>query len=226
MELIPLTKKEFKTALIVVEFLVFVGLIVGFILITNNYNKNKLTPEISAQLDEWRRVSLATQRLVSENLWNSSTNEAELLANTLEAEKNMSIYAQYQLNDDGVYETVVIAGKLDSLKNKHERELMREKLCNAIATTNASKLLEEYEPVVSGAILNWESGGETYALIDINGDGSWDYLTKGQEAHFSETEGNLVYTDDVGHPTFVKAGEAIELFSPHFTLSEAEELFS
>lgn len=225
MELIYLTKKEFKTALIVAEFLVFFGLIAGFVLITNHYNKNKLTPEISAELDEWRRVSIATQRLVSEDLWSSSTNEAALLAETLEADKDMSIYTQYQLNDDSVYESIVIAGKLDSLKNKHERDLLKEKLNNTIATTNASKILAEYEPVVSGIILNWKSNGETFALIDINGDGSWDYVTKGEDAHFSEEGSNLVYTDDVGHQTFVQSGEAIELFSPHFTLSEAERMF-
>lgn len=222
--LIPFTKKEFKWILIVTEFLVFVGLIVGFILLTNEWNRQKLTPELSAELDEWHRVSVATQRLVSEDLWNSSVNEAGMIAETVEENTRFSIYTQYQLNNDRAYETVVVAGDFDSVKNKHERALIKEKLSNAFATTSATHLLEEYEPVVSGAILNWEKDGEIYALIDINGDGSWDYMTKGQEAHFSEDEGNLVYTDEVGRQTFVQSGESIEIFSPHFTLTGAEKL--
>ena len=223
--LLPFTKKEFKWILIGIEFLVFVGLIVGFILITNEWNKQKLTPELSAELDEWHRVSMATKRLVSEDLWNSSVNEAGMIAGTVEADTRMSIYTQYQLNNDRAYESIVVAGTFDSVKNKHERAVIKEKLSNAFATASVARELEEYEPVVSGAILNWEKGGEVYALIDINGDGSWDYLTKGQEAHFSEDEGNLVYVDDVGRKTYVQAGESIEVFSPHLTFTGAEKLF-
>ncbi len=223
--LLPVTKKEFKWIVIGVELIVFVGLIVGFILLTNEWNKRKLTPEVKAELDEWYRVSAATQKLVSGNLWNSSVNEADMIADTVEAGTRMSIYTQYQLNNDRAYESIVVAGSFDSVKNKHERELIKEKLSNAFATTSATHLLEEYEPVVSGAILNWEKNGEIYSLVDINGDGSWDYMTRGQEAHFSEDDGNLVYTDDIGRKTYVQAGEAIEVFSPHFTLAAAEKLF-
>lgn len=223
--LLPFTKKEFKTVVIIAEFLVFVGLIVGFIIITNEYNKRKLTPEIKAELDEWRRVSNATQRLVSADLWNSSTNEAGMISETVEADTPLSIYTQYQLSNDRAYESIVVAGNFDNIQNKHERAVIKEKLSNAFATTNATRLLEEYDPTVSGAILNWEKEGTIYALIDINGDGSWDYATKGKEAHFSEESGNLVYTDDVGRQTYVQSGESIEVFSPHLTMSEAEKLF-
>lgn len=224
--LIPFTKKEFKWILIGVEFLVFVGLIVGFILLTNEWNKRRLTPEVRAELDEWHRVSTATKRLVSEDLWNSSVNEAGMIASTVEANTRMSIYTQYQLNNNRAYESIVVAGTFDSVQNKHERALIKEKLSNAFATASAARELEKYNPIVSGAIINWESDGKVYALIDINGDGSWDYLSRGkEEAHFSEDKGNLVYTDEVGRQTFVQSGETIEVFSPHLTFKDAEKLF-
>lgn len=224
--LLPFTKKEFKTFLIIVEFLAFVALLVGFIFATNEYKKLKVTPDMKNELEEWRRVSKATQKLVSEELWQSSQNEGRLLANTVEEGVRMSIYTQYQTTD-GKFESIVTSGTISGqTDNKTVRETLTEKFSNAFATTSAATLLKEDEPVVIGAILNWERNGETYSLIDINGDGQWDYVAKGAEAHFTDEEGDLAYTNDVGEQTFVTAGSSsIEVFSP-LTLSEAEKLFT
>lgn len=221
-----LTKKELKTVLIILGVVIIGSLVIFLRPVVKKYQESRVTPEQKASLDEWTRVSKATKKLVPEDLWNSSVNEATLVAATLEAGTEFSLYTQYQLNNDRAYETVVVAGTFESFKNETERQIVREKLSNAYATTEATRVLKDYDPVVSGTILNWVSYGEIYALIDVNGDGSWDYVSKGKEAHFSEDGGNLVYVDDVGKTTYVVAGNTKEVISPHFTLQEAVKYYN
>ena len=221
-----LTKRELKTVLIISGAVAIASLIIFLRPVVKRYQESRVTPEQKATLDEWTRVSKATKKLVPEDVWNSSVNEATLVAATLEAGTEFSLYTQYQLNNDRAYETVVVAGTFDSFKNETERQIVREKLSNAYATTEATRVLKDYDPVVSGTILNWVSYGEIYALIDVNGDGSWDYMSKGKEAHFSEDGGNLVYVDDVGKTTYVVAGNTKEVISPHFTLKEAVKYYN
>jgi hypothetical protein len=120
-------------------------------------------------------------------------------------------------------DTAVVAGSLNEIYTDAERDLLAMKVTNAIATTSATQIYKEESPVASGVILNWQNAEDVYySLVDINGDGSWDYLTTGKESFFAD-KGNLEYTDDVGNVTRVDAGRGIEVISPHFTMSEAEE---
>ena len=224
---VPLTRKEFTVFSLVVGSILFVALLIGLIKFTNYRNEVKakkyVSPEVAAELDEWSKISAATRSIVSKELWYTSENEGRLVASAIEENVKFSIYATYSLEDGSMCDTAVVAGSLDGVYTDAERELLAMKVTNAIATTSAAQINKEESPVASGIILNWQNAEDVYySLVDINGDGSWDYLTTGKESYFAN-EGNLEYTDDVGVTTFVDAGKGIEVISPHFTMSEAEE---
>lgn len=231
--LIPMTKKEFNILLAILTPIVVAGLIVIIVLITNKYNDemryNYVSDEARAKLDEWKKISNATQKLVSPELWMTAENDARLLGQTVEEDVTMSVYANYY-TDSGMYSTIVAAGTLDGLDTKVDRQIAEMMFRHKIASSSVVNYYGEENIEASGVILSWEHPEDedavVYSLIDINGDGSWDYIARGKEgAYFDTASGVLSYTDDVGNMTYATAEEYREVVSPHVTLSEAEKLF-
>lgn len=223
------TKKEFTTICVIMGAILFIAGIFSFIHWSNHYNATKVTPEQIAKCDEAHRVAEATKRLIEDdNLWNSAGNEALLISNTMEEGVNFSVYALYRTEDDKTYESIITSGSYGSIKNATERETVKYKLHHALAASTVSSILrkEEHSPEVVGVILNWEDpeSKSTYSLIDMNADGSWDYLNQGKEVHFAE-KGKAYYTDDIGNSIYTDASNPKEIIGSHIGMAEAVKLF-
>ncbi len=223
--MVPLQKKEY-VVFVTVETILLAGLIVVFTITL--FVGDRVSPELRRQLDESQKTASITESKVPESLWNTAGNEAVLLANTVEAEKPISVYVLYRAGDNS-YEYNLITNTLGEDFDDDERELMQIKYQNALASSKlAERIRDKEDTEVSGIIINWNNNsGERYSLVEVNGDGSWDYLAKGTEARFStDSSGELVYTNDTGDETRVFIdGDVKQIVESKLLLSEAESVF-
>lgn len=223
--MIPFQKKEF-TVFTTVETVLLIGLIIAFAIIV--FAGDRVSPDLQRQLDESQKMASITESKVPESLWNTAGNEAVLLANTVEAEVPISVYVLYRAGENS-YEYNLITNTLGENFGDDERELMQIKYQNALASSKlAERIRDKEDTEVSGIIVNWNNNsGERYSLVEVNGDGSWDYLAKGTEARFStDSSGELVYTDDTGEETRIFVdGDVKQIVESKLLLSEAENAF-
>ncbi len=176
--MIPLTKKEFKVFLIVLELLLFVVLLVGFIFYTNHRREQIVTPEMEKELDEWTRVARATRRLVKDDaLWQASLPEAPLIAESIAEDMDLSIYATYRTDDDELIEGFIFGGNVPNIKNQTVKETTKLKLTHCLASSTIAAALRKNNRSVAlvSVTMSWQdANGAKYELIDADADGTWD----------------------------------------------------
>ncbi len=165
-----------------------------------------------------------------DNLTASVKNESTLIAETITPGVKVEVRTNYTLKDGSSFHTttLVFTPGLNDAPSDYEgiEHKVRHSMLGLEKVKDQQKAGQD--PEVTAVILTWtETDGNKYSLLDVNGDGQWDYTTD-EVVMFADSDdenAKQVYADDAGNILFAKCESLTELYSSDpITFADVERI--